>query len=52
MLWDADAEYVDNILDLKTNMKTVIIGTFFKEQKKKPCVFKDLLGVIKSVSAL
>lgn len=46
--WDFAAEYVDNILDLKTNTKTVIIGTLFKEQKKKPCVFKDLLGVIKS----
>ena len=50
--WDADPEYVENILDLRTNAKTVIIGTLFKEQKKKPQVFEDLLGVIKGVSAL
>ena len=41
--WDADPEYVENILDLRTNAKTVIIGTLFKEQKKKPQVFEDLL---------
>ena len=29
--WDTDAEYVDNILDLRTNCRTVIIGTLFKE---------------------
>lgn len=44
--WDDDADYVDNILDLKTNCKTVIIGTLFKDQKKKPSVFKNLLGTI------
>ena len=37
--WDNRGEYVDNILDLKPGVQTVIIGTLFKEQKKKPCVF-------------
>ena len=37
--WDNRGEFVDNILDLKPGVSTVIIGTLFKEQKKKPCVF-------------
>lgn len=45
-------DIVDNILDLKTNRRTVIIGTLFKEQKKKPCVLTNLLGVIKSCDPL
>lgn len=31
MKWDARAEYVDNILDLRPGSLTVIIGTVFKE---------------------
>lgn len=43
---------MDNILDLKTGELTVIIGTLFKEQKLKPCVFTNLEGVISSVSSI
>ena len=50
--WDGKIDFVENILDLKTNQRTVIIGTLFKEQKKKPCVLSYLLGVIKSVDPL
>ena len=48
MKWDARAEYVDNILDLCPGKLTVIIGTLFKEQKRKPDVFADITGVIKN----
>jgi hypothetical protein len=45
--WDGrKAEFVDNILDLAPGRRTVIIGTVFKEQAKKPCVFENLEGVI------
>lgn len=44
--WDYNAVYVDNILDLQPGEKTVIIGTLFKEMKKKPCVFTNIEGVI------
>ena len=43
---------MDNILDLKTGELTVIIGTLFKEQKLKPCVFSNIEGVISAVSAI
>ena len=46
------ARYMDNILDLKTGELTVIIGTLFKEQKLKPCVFSNIEGVISAVSAI
>lgn len=46
--WDCNAEYVDNILDLRPGKLTVIIGTVFKEQKLKPNVFSNITGVIKS----
>ena len=52
MKWDDRGEFVENILDLKPGIITVIIGTLFKEQKKKPCVFKNLTGVINNVSAI
>ena len=29
---------VENILDMKNNKTTIIIGTFFKEQGKKPTI--------------
>lgn len=45
-------DILDNILDLKTNIRTVIIGTLFKEQKKKPSVMHYLCGVIKSVNPM
>ena len=50
--WDDRGEFVENILDLKPGIITVIIGTLFKEQKKKPCVFANLTGVINSVKAV
>jgi len=43
---------MDNILDLKTGELTVIIGTLFKEQRLKPCVFTNLEGVISAVSSI
>jgi hypothetical protein len=43
---------MDNILDLKAGELTVIIGTLFKEQKLKPCVFTNLEGVISAVSSI
>ena len=43
---------MDNILDLKTGQLTVIIGTLFKEQKLKPCVFTNIEGVISAVSSI
>lgn len=50
MKWDLRVEYVDNILDLRPGVKTVIIGTLFKLQSKKPSVFNgDDVGLIKSV---
>ena len=50
--WDNRGEFVENILDLKPGIITVIIGTLFKEQKKKPCVFQNLTGVIDNVPAV
>ena len=50
--WGDRGEFVENILDLKPGIITVIIGTLFKEQKKKPCVFKNLTGVINTVPAI
>ena len=53
MKWDVRAEYVDNILDLRTGSLTVIIGTLFKLQSKKPSVFnsdgKDEINIIQTV---
>ena len=50
--WHGKIDFVDNILDLKTGMQTVIIGTLFKEQKQKPCVLKNLLGTIRGMEPL
>ena len=43
---------MENILDMKTNEITVIIGTLFKEQKQKPNVFSNITGPINAVSAI
>ena len=52
MKWDVQADYVDNILDLRTGTLTVIIGTLFKLQKNKPSVFnsdgKDEINIIQN----
>jgi DNA polymerase delta subunit 2 len=50
--WHGKIDFVDNILDLKTGRQTVIIGTLFKEQKKKPCVLTNLLGTIRGMEPL
>jgi len=38
--------FVDNILDIKPFKETVIIGTFFKEQKLKPSILNNIMGVL------
>lgn len=37
---------VENILDMKNNKTTIIIGTFFKEQQKKPTILENIMNVI------
>jgi DNA polymerase delta subunit 2 len=46
--WEKDhnLNYVNNILDTKPNLNTVIIGTLFKEQALKPSILKNLLGTL------
>ena len=39
-------QIVDNILDIKPFTETVIIGTFFKEQKLKPSILTDITGTL------
>ena len=41
-------EIVENILDMKADRVTIIIGTFFKEQAKKPTVLENIMGVIQT----
>lgn len=38
--------YVNNILDIRPNQMTVIIGTMFKEMPLKPSILKNLLGTL------
>lgn len=33
---------------MRTETLTIIVGTLFKEQKKKPCVFDDLEEILPS----
>lgn len=40
------ARFVDNILDIKPFEETVIIGTLFKEQKLKPSILNNIMGVL------
>lgn len=44
----SNAEFGQNILDMRTETLTIIVGTLFKEQKKKPCVFDDLEEILPS----
>lgn len=37
---------LDNILDIKPYEETVIIGTLFKEQKLKPSILNNIMGVL------
>ena len=50
--WDMRAEYVDNILDLRPGVLTVLIGTIFKLQKGKPNVINHLTGVIPNIDPI
>lgn len=42
---------MQNILDMQCERLTVIVGTFYKEQKKKPCVFDNITSCIKATDA-
>ena len=37
---------VDNILEIKPFKETVIIGTLFKEQKLKPSILNNIMGIL------
>ena len=39
-------KFVENILDIKSFEETVIIGTLFKEQKLKPSILTNIMGVL------
>ena len=43
-----ELEFQNDILDVKPDIKTVMVGTFFKEMAKKPCILKHLDGVLGS----
>jgi hypothetical protein len=45
MKW-GNLKIVDNILDIKPFEETVIIGTLFKEQKLKPSILNNIMGVL------
>jgi hypothetical protein len=44
--------YMENILDMKPNQLSCVIGTIFKEQSKKRNVFQNIEGVIENVNAI
>lgn len=48
----SNVKLMGNILDMKAGERTIIIGTLFKEQKKKPTVFTNITGPINAVSAI
>lgn len=43
---ESNLQFVDNILDIKPFTETVIIGTFFKEQKLKPSILNNIMGTL------
>ena len=43
---NSEIKIVDNILDIKPFEETVIIGTLFKEQSKKPSILNNIMGVL------
>jgi hypothetical protein len=45
MKW-GNLKIVDNILDIKPFEETVLIGTLFKEQKLKPSILNNIMGVL------
>ena len=47
MKWqDDNLKIVENILDIQPFKPTIIIGTLFKDQKLKPSILNDIMGVI------
>ena len=42
----SELKYVNNILDIRPFEDTVIIGTLFKEQKLKPTILNNIMGVL------
>ena len=45
MKW-GDLKIMENILDIKPFEETIIIGTLFKEQKLKPSILNNIMGVL------
>lgn len=44
----SEITYFKDILDIVYDTKTVVSGTLYKEQLKKPCILKSLDGVLGS----
>ena len=40
------AIFISNILDIRQNTLTVLIGTLFKDMKRKPNILKDITGTL------
>jgi DNA polymerase delta subunit 2 len=40
------AVFINNILDIKQGILAVIIGTLFKDMRKKPNILKDISGTL------
>jgi hypothetical protein len=38
---------MNNLLDIKPGITATIIGTLYKEMRRKPCILKNLVGVLK-----
>ena len=41
-----DVKILENILDIKPFKPSIIIGTLFKEQKLKPSILSNIMGVL------
>ena len=44
---EAGMDFLNNILDIRPGVLTVIIGTLYKEMPKKPCILSNLVGVLR-----
>lgn len=40
------ATFISNILDIRQNTLSVLIGTLFKDMKLKPNILKDITGTL------
>jgi hypothetical protein len=38
--------FINNILDIKQGILAIIIGTLFKDMRKKPNILKDITGTL------